>query len=173
MHGPPQPGWYPDPWAESWYRWWDGRDWTPSLHPAQVVVTEPRPPHVTKSFSPIAAIAILAITFGAIVFTSWVVDNIGIDEDWIVILIAYTVLFGLMTLGAWVLTAATAWAQAPVVEHYDLDAVGSVRAITDASRQAVVFDYAPFGDGGVGGGPSPAALRFAGKERDPETGLDY
>ena len=81
---------------------------------------------------------------------------------------------GLLTLGAWVLTAATAWAQAPVVvEYYHLDAVGSVRAITDAARTAVVFDYAPFGDGGVGGGASPAALRFAGKERDPETGLDY
>ena len=81
---------------------------------------------------------------------------------------------GLLTLGAWVLTAATAWAQAPVaVEYYHLDAVGSVRAITDAARTAVVFDYAPFGDGGVGGGASPAALRFAAKERDPETGLDY
>ncbi len=51
--------------------------------------------------------------------------------------------------------------------------MGSVRAITDAGRTAVVFDYAPFGDGGVGGGASPAALRFAAKERDPETGLDY
>ena len=81
---------------------------------------------------------------------------------------------GLLTLGAWVLTAAMAWAQAPVVvEYYHLDAVGSVRAITDQARNAVVFDYAPFGDGGVGGGASPAALRFAGKERDPETGLDY
>ena len=81
---------------------------------------------------------------------------------------------GLLTLGAWVLTAATAWAQAPVaVEYYHLDAVGSVRAITDAARTAVVFDYAPFGDGGVGGGASPAAVRFAGKERDAETGLDY
>jgi membrane protease YdiL (CAAX protease family) len=106
VHGPPQPGWYPDPWAESWYRWWDGREWTPSLHPSQVVVTEPRPPHTTRSFSPIAAIAILAVTFGAIVFTRFVVDNIGIDADWLVIVIAYTVLFGLMTAGAWGLAKA-------------------------------------------------------------------
>ena len=61
---------------------------------------------------------------------------------------------GLLTLGAWILTAATAWAQTPVVvEYYHLDAVGSVRAITDQTRNAVVFDYAPFGDGGVGAGP--------------------
>ena len=33
MHGPPQPGWYPDPWAQSWYRWWNGEAWTPSVHP--------------------------------------------------------------------------------------------------------------------------------------------
>ena len=81
---------------------------------------------------------------------------------------------GLLTVWVWLLTGATAWAQTPmVVEYYHLDAVGSVRAITDAARTAVVFDYAPFGDGGVGGGASPAALRFAGKERDAETGLDY
>jgi uncharacterized protein len=106
VHGSTQPGWYPDPWAESWYRWWDGRQWTPSLHPAQVVVVEPRPPHTSRTFTPIAALAILAATFVAILFTRFVVDNIGISADWIVILIAYTVLFGLMALAAWLLAKA-------------------------------------------------------------------
>jgi hypothetical protein len=100
VHGPPQPGWYPDPWAQSWYRWWNGERWTPSVHPEQVYVVEPRPPHVTHSFSPVASIAVLAATFVAILLTRTVVDNIGIDADWIVILIAYTVLFGLMTSSA-------------------------------------------------------------------------
>jgi uncharacterized protein len=97
VHGPPQPGWYPDPWAQSWYRWWNGEAWTPSVHPAQVVVAEPRPPHVTHSFAPIAAIAILAATFVSILLTRFVVDNIGIDADWLVVVIAYVVLFGLMS----------------------------------------------------------------------------
>jgi uncharacterized protein len=106
VHGSAQPGWYPDPWAESWYRWWDGREWTPSLQPAQVVVAEPRPPHTTRTFPAVAGPAILAATFAAIVFTRFVVDNIGISADWVVILIAYVILFGLMTLGAWLLSKA-------------------------------------------------------------------
>jgi membrane protease YdiL (CAAX protease family) len=27
---PPVPaGWYPDPWRQAWWRWWDGANWTP------------------------------------------------------------------------------------------------------------------------------------------------
>jgi membrane protease YdiL (CAAX protease family) len=29
--GPP-PGWYADPWRLSWWRWWDGYQWTPYLY---------------------------------------------------------------------------------------------------------------------------------------------
>jgi membrane protease YdiL (CAAX protease family) len=97
MHGRPQPGWYPDPWAQSWYRWWNGDAWTPSIHPTQVVVAEPRPPHVSATFHPIAAPIILVATFVSILLTTAVIDNIDIAADWIVIVIAYTVLFGLMT----------------------------------------------------------------------------
>lgn len=77
------------------------------------------------------------------------------------------------------------WFAAPVdaqqVRYYHLDALGSVRAISDASGAIVErHDYLPFGEecttgtcaqysGLVAGGPR----RFAGKERDPETGLDY
>lgn len=25
---PAPPGWYPDPWRQAWWRWWDGRSWT-------------------------------------------------------------------------------------------------------------------------------------------------
>lgn len=30
--GPPDPGWFPDPWGAGTYRWWDGRAWTTALH---------------------------------------------------------------------------------------------------------------------------------------------
>jgi RHS repeat-associated protein len=67
------------------------------------------------------------------------------------------------------------------VEYYHLDAVGSVRAVTSAAGAVVErHDYRPYGEEcttgpcalnpGVGaGGP----LKFTGKERDTETGLDY
>lgn len=61
----------------------------------------------------------------------------------------------------------------PVVEYYHLDAVGSVRAVTDQQGQVIRrHDYHPFGAGdGVAAGTD--SLRFTGKERDPESGLDY
>jgi RHS repeat-associated protein len=66
------------------------------------------------------------------------------------------------------------------VEYYHLDGIGSVRAVTDAAGQVVErHDYLPYGEecltggcGGAGGG-GHQPLRFTGKERDPETGLDY
>jgi RHS repeat-associated protein len=55
---------------------------------------------------------------------------------------------------------------------YHLDALGSVRAVTNATGATVRrHDYAPFGEE-----PAPASedtRRFTGKERDAETGLDY
>jgi RHS repeat-associated protein len=77
---------------------------------------------------------------------------------------------GLMFLGF----AGTAGAQsAEVVEYYHLDALGSVRAVTNQSGAVVrTHDYRPFGEG-----ENPAAgsepTRFTGKERDAESGLDY
>jgi RHS repeat-associated protein len=60
-----------------------------------------------------------------------------------------------------------------VVEYYHLDAVGSVRVVTNASGAVVrTHAYEPFGHGdGVAAGSDPT--RFTGQERDPETGLDY
>jgi RHS repeat-associated protein len=80
-----------------------------------------------------------------------------------------------MMLGAWLLAVTAAGAQTPdvAVEYYHLDAVGSVRAVTNEAGAVVrTHDYRPFGEG-----ENPAvgkdAVRFSGKERDAESGLDY
>lgn len=69
--------------------------------------------------------------------------------------------------------AASAAAQ-DKIEYYHVDAIGSVRAVTGAAGAIVArHDFFPFGEEYL---PPPAtsdALRFAGKERDPETSLDY
>jgi RHS repeat-associated protein len=84
--------------------------------------------------------------------------------------------------GAAFAVAASALAQgtAPqVVEYYHLDALGSVRAVSNASGQLVErHDYLPFGEECTTGNcaaPLRAAQprQFTGKERDAETGLDY
>jgi RHS repeat-associated protein len=68
---------------------------------------------------------------------------------------------------------AVAPAHAQVVEYYHTDAIGNVRAITDASGKVIErHDYQPYGEEWLPqGGTQP--LRFTGKERDGETGLDY
>lgn len=62
---------------------------------------------------------------------------------------------------------------AGTLEYYHVDALGSVRAVTDASGAVVrTHHYHPFGEAvGVEGSTDP--LRFTGKPRDGETGLDY
>jgi RHS repeat-associated protein len=79
------------------------------------------------------------------------------------------------------LLAVASPALAQQLRSYHLDALGSVRAISDANGLVVErHDYLPFGEEcttgtcglnpGVGaGGPR----KFTGKERDAETGLDY
>ena len=64
-------------------------------------------------------------------------------------------------------------ARAQVVEYYHTDAIGNVRAITDASGNVIErHDYQPYGEEWLPqGGTQP--LRFTGKERDAETELDY
>ena len=59
------------------------------------------------------------------------------------------------------------------VRYYHLDALGSVRAVTDESRVVVErYDYLPYGEEWHAQ-PSSNLIRFTGKERDTETGLDY
>jgi RHS repeat-associated protein len=69
-----------------------------------------------------------------------------------------------------------------VVEYYHLDAIGNVRAVTNAAGQVVErHDYLPFGEEWCPGPPAQVCgsvtpgqpKRFTGKERDAETGLDY
>jgi RHS repeat-associated protein len=70
---------------------------------------------------------------------------------------------------------------AEVVEYYHLDAIGNVRAVTNAAGQVVErHDYLPFGEecttGPCASNPGLDAgqpRKFTGKERDVETGLDY
>jgi RHS repeat-associated protein len=62
------------------------------------------------------------------------------------------------------------------VIYYHTDAIGSVRAITDATGQVIArYDYQPFGEacGSTCGSDVPDTRQFAGKERDADTGLDY
>jgi len=64
-------------------------------------------------------------------------------------------------------------ASAQQVEYYHLDALGSVRAVTDASGAIVVrHDYEPYGRE-WNEPESSDTRRFTGKERDDESGLDY
>jgi RHS repeat-associated protein len=59
------------------------------------------------------------------------------------------------------------------LEYFHLDALGSVRAVTDEAGVVLRrHDYFPFGEGDAPpAGDNP--LGFAGKEGDPETGLSY
>jgi membrane protease YdiL (CAAX protease family) len=99
MHGAPPPGWYPDPWRQSWYRWWDGGTWTPHLHPVPGAVVAPRAPHVSAVFSPVAAFGILVGTFLSILLANLVGDELDRGPAWLLVVIVYVVLFGAMT--AW------------------------------------------------------------------------
>jgi RHS repeat-associated protein len=66
-------------------------------------------------------------------------------------------------------------AQTETVTYYHIDAIGSVRMVTDADGQVVArYDYQPFGLSLDQMPPPPFERRqFAGKERDSETRFDY
>ena len=67
-------------------------------------------------------------------------------------------------------------AQAPpsVVEYYHLDALGSVRVVTNQAGAVVSrHDLLPFGEEVQPATLGREALLFTGKERDYDTGLDY
>ena len=60
------------------------------------------------------------------------------------------------------------------VEYYHLDALGSVRVVTNASGQVVRrHDFTPFGEEVAPTYPSPERKLFTEQGRDPETALDY
>jgi RHS repeat-associated protein len=61
----------------------------------------------------------------------------------------------------------------PVIEYYHLDALGSVRVVTDEFGAVVRrHDFFPFGESDLPASGEDS-LRFLGKEGDPETGLSY
>jgi RHS repeat-associated protein len=74
---------------------------------------------------------------------------------------------------------APALAGADVVKYVYQDAIGNVRVVTDAQGNVIErHDYLPTGEEWCGGQvcssvPAGQPLRFTGKERDTETGLDY
>ena len=60
------------------------------------------------------------------------------------------------------------------MEFYHLDALGSVRAVSNEQGQIVSrHEFLPFGEEWTPGTPQRENKLFTGKERDPETGLDY
>ena len=77
---------------------------------------------------------------------------------------------GLLSLVVLLGLAAPAAAQV-TIEYYHLDPVGSVHMVTDASGDVTQrYDYQVFGkEPSAGGQPR----KYAGKDRDPETGYDY
>jgi RHS repeat-associated protein len=77
-------------------------------------------------------------------------------------------------LGVGLAVGPSAWAQTTeTVTYYHTDAVGSVRMTTGASGQVLArYDYWPFGVP-VQLPAQPDVRQFAGKERDPESGLNY
>jgi len=71
-------------------------------------------------------------------------------------------------------SASAAWAQTDQVTYYHLDAIGSVRMMTNASGQVVErHDYLPFGEEWQSPTPNPERRLFAGKEQDQESGVEY
>jgi RHS repeat-associated protein len=81
-----------------------------------------------------------------------------------------------MLLGLGLSAAAPAAAQPPaaLVEYCHLDALGSVRLVTDQSGQIVRrHDYLPFGEEWLPPATPSDPFRFTGKPRDAETGFDY
>ena len=72
-----------------------------------------------------------------------------------------------------VLSVPSSEAQEKRVEYYHVDLQGNVRAVTNEDGTVIErYDYLPFG---AEWNPSVSdrPLRFSGKERDVETGLDY
>ncbi|MCX6544506.1 MAG: RHS repeat-associated core domain-containing protein [Acidobacteria bacterium] len=61
-----------------------------------------------------------------------------------------------------------------VVDYYHLDALGSVRVVTDQTGQVVArHDFLPFGEEWNPPGNAKEKKLFTGHERDADTGLDY
>ncbi len=79
-----------------------------------------------------------------------------------------------LALAATLLLGGVRAADAQVVQYYHLDALGSVRALTDQTGAVVArYDYEPFGEPVTPPAPPHERRQFTGHVRDAETGLDY
>jgi uncharacterized protein len=96
------PGWYPDPWRQSWYRWWDGRQWTPWLHPP--VPAAEGPARAAPTFPSPAVWYILAGSLLSILAATAVGEWLDFRENWHGIAVVYSVLFGSMVLWSQVIS---------------------------------------------------------------------
>jgi len=90
----------------------------------------------------------------------------GIRASWVA---------GLLALLGAMLLPSTALAQAgQTVEYYHLDALGSVRVVTNEAGAVVArHDFLPFGEEWNPQPNTPPKKLFTGHERDADTGLDY
>ncbi len=82
---------------------------------------------------------------------------------------------GFTTVAVVLLWPVAGFGQAPqVVEYYDTDALGSVRAVSNAQGQLIArHDFLPFGEELAPQSPPADKKLFTGQERDFETGQDY
>jgi len=82
---------------------------------------------------------------------------------------------GLLVLAVLMLPAPALAQTGQVVEYYHLDALGSVRVVTDQAGQVIArHDFLPFGEEWPAPQPTTKEKKlFTGHERDAETGLDY
>jgi hypothetical protein len=82
-------------------------------------------------------------------------------------------LLTLLAIGA-IPTLAAAQSIGEVIEYYHLDALGSVRVVTDANGAVVRrHDFKPFGEEINVTFPNADRKLFTGQERDQGTKLDY
>ena len=87
-------------------------------------------------------------------------------------------LTGLTTLAVVLLWPSASFGQSSqtwqVVEYVDIDAIGSVRAVTNAGGQVIArHDFLPFGEELTPQNEPPDKRLYTGQERDFETGQDY
>ena len=81
---------------------------------------------------------------------------------------------GLLMSVALLLPASVLAQSGQVVEFYHLDALGSVRAVSNQEGQIISrHEFLPFGEEWTPGTPQRENKLFTAKERDPETSFDY
>jgi len=66
----PSPGWYPDPWAQSPARWWDGANWTGYIAAAPVPERRWIPPRHTREGALRGGVIAIAGIVGALVLSA-------------------------------------------------------------------------------------------------------